>query len=133
MFRSPNYFFAVFGEAHWEEAPVDGGTYVLEASYSSRIALGDVVLLYCLDDAPEHQNEIPGIGVVTSLRESGGFDYQYLPFCHPIAVDWDTMKIRLPELEPPGNRIFYWKGNFMRQISNNSFRATIAGRQVDWP
>lgn len=135
MFRKPKYFFAVFGEEHWKNHPVYGGVYGHDPNFvaSSGIAAGDMVLLYCLGNAPEHQNEIPAIGIVTSIKTEVGFNYQYLPLCHPIPVDWDTMKINIPELEPQGNRIFTWKGNFLRQIASSSFRATIAGRQIDWP
>lgn len=135
MLRKPNYFVVVFGGAHWAAHPVEGGIYAHDANFviSSGIAAGDVVLLYCCGTCPEHRDEIPGLGIVTSITTNGGFNYQYLPFCHPIPVDWDTMKTTIPELEPPGNRNWSLKGNFLRQISSNSFRAAIAGRQVDWP
>lgn len=136
MLRVPNYFIAVFGDTHRATYPVEGGVYGHDANYvtSSRITPGDVILLYCCGTYTGHDNEIPGFGILTSIRNNGdGFNYQYLPFCQPINVDWNTMKLNMPELAPPGNRIWHYKGNFLRQISSSSFRATVAGRQVDWP
>ena len=137
MVRKPKYFFAVFGGQHWDKHPVDGGVYGHDPNFvaSSGIVPGDIVLLYCLGTAPAHSNEIPGIGVVTAIEDEGGFRYQYLPLCHPIDVDWrdPRMSEKLPELAPRGNRNFILKGNFLRQIASSSFRATIAGRQIDWP
>ena len=135
MFHTPNYFFIVFGGAHCEAHPVEGGVYGHDANFitSSGIAVGDVVLLYCCGTYPEHYNEIPGLGIVTSIKTDDGIHYQYFPLCHPIPVNWDTMKVTIPELAPPGNRNWSLKGNFLRKISSSSFRATIAGRQVDWP
>jgi len=113
---------------------VEGGVYGHDANFvtSSRIAVGDVMLLYCCHNCPGHDSEFPGIGIVTSINHDG-IHYQYFPLCHPIPMDWDTMKVNIPELAPRGNRVWGWKGNFLRKISSSSFRATIAGRQVDWP
>lgn len=135
MFRKPNYFFVVFGETHRGTHPVDGGVYGHDTNYitSSGIQAGDVMLLYCCGTYSGHNDEIPGIGIVTSIKTDDGILYHYLPLCHPISVDWDKMKVTIPELESPGNRKWYLKGNFLRKISSGSFRATIAGRQVDWP
>jgi hypothetical protein len=135
MFRKPKYFVAIFGGKRFATYPVDGGAHFDYANQtnSSGITAGDIVLLYCCKNYPGHYSQFPGLGVVTDIKTSGGFNYQYLPFYHPIPVDWDTMKVAIPELAPPGNRIWRNKVNWLRQISSSSFRATIAGRKVDWP
>jgi hypothetical protein len=134
MFRTPNYFFVVFGRAHCATHPVEGGVYGHDANFisGSGIVAGDVMLLYCCGTYPGHNDEVPGLGIVTSIITEG-IQYQYFPLCHPIPVDWDTMKVTIPELSPLGNRNWTLKGNFLRKISSSSFRAAIVGRQVDWP
>ncbi len=138
MYRMPRYFLITFGAAHAAEHPVEGGVYPHEKGFvsSSGIVAGDVMLLYCAGSFNGHNNEFPGLGVVTSTEigsEKESIYYQYFPLCHPISVDWDTMKVTIPELAPPGNRIWRYRGNWLRQIASSSFRAAIAGRQVDWP
>ncbi len=132
--NNPNYFFSVFGNAHQDAHPVEGGIYGHDINYvhGSGIKPGDVMLLYCCGIYSGHSDEIPGIGIVTGIVEEG-IQYQYLSLCHPIHVDWGIMAGRIPELESPGTRMWHFKGNFLRQISSSSFRATIAGRQIDWP
>ncbi len=132
MFRKPDYFFVVFGGAHYSTYPVDGGVYGHDANYvtSSGITVGDVMLLYCCGTYPSHYQEIPGLGVVTSI-ENDGIHYQYFPICHPI--DWEIAKVNIPDLQNLGNTNWTLKGNWLREISSSSFRATMAGRQVDWP
>jgi hypothetical protein len=132
MFHTPNYFLAVFGEAHCVTHPVDGGVYGHDANFvtSSGIAAGDVMLLYCCGTYPGHYQEVPGLGIVISIK-TDGIHYQYFPVCHP--VSWDTAQASIPDLQKPGNINWTLKGNWLRKISSSSFRATIAGRQVDWP
>jgi len=132
MFRKPNYFFVVFGEAHRDTYPVDGGVYSHDANYitSSGITLGDVILLYCCGNYPKHNQEIPGLGIVTSI-ETDGIHYQYLPFCHP--VSWSAFQPSVPDLQELGKINWTLKGNWLRKISSISFRTTIGGRQIDWP
>lgn len=145
MARIPNYFFVVFGAAYSQNHPVDGGVYGHDPNFlfSSGIMAGDVMLLYCTKNYPGHRSEIPGIGVVTDVKKEGfgimtnaknhGIIYQYFPLCHPVNVDWNTMTLVIKEMAPPGNRNWSLKGNWLRKISSNSFRATIAGRQINWP
>jgi len=132
MSHMPNYFFAVFGEARRATYPIEGGVYHHDPNFvtSSGIAIGDVILLYCCGTYVGHYQEVPGLGVVTSI-ETDGIHYQYFPLCHP--VSWNVVQASIPELQKPGNIIFSLKGNLLRKISSSSFRATIAGRQVDWP
>lgn len=132
--RKPKYFFLSFGEPYAKEHPVEGGVYPhLKGLVSgSGIAAGDVMLLYCCEYYPGHEKETPGVGVVTSTQTGGAKEtiyYQYFPLCHP--VDWDTITANIPELK--GNTNFSLAGNWLRKISNSSFRAAIAGRQIDWP
>jgi hypothetical protein len=137
MVHIPKYFFLVFGDAYFEESPPEGGHYKHADDYlnNSGIEAGDVILLYCCGNCRQHANEIPAIGIVTNINQDHIF-YQYLPLCHPIYVDWDseTMKKNLPELaDNEGKRHWHLKGNWLRSISSNSFRATTEGRQIDWP
>ena len=128
--RKPNYCFAVFG-ADPSQPPVDGGVYPLLRGdvVKSGITAGDVLLLY---EAPL---SFQGIGVVTGTKSSdqkGQIDinYQYFPLCHP--VHWssqDALLKTIPELRTP----LGYSRNLLQPISNTSFRAAIAGRQVDWP
>jgi len=135
MVRKLNYFVAAFGGKRCKTQPVDGGVHFDYANYTTKsgITAGDVVLLYCCKNYPGHYSKFPGLGRVTSIKTEGGFNYQYLPFCQPIPVDWETMKMNIPELAPKGKRSWHLKCNFLHKISSNSFRAAIAGRQVDWP
>ena len=132
--RKPKYFFLAFGKRHAKAHPIEGGIYPHRKGYvsSSGIGVGDVMLLYCCDYYPGHEKEAPGVGVVTSTQTGGEQEtiyYQYFPLCHP--VDLDTITASIPELK--GNMDFRLAGNWLRVISNNSFRAAIAGRQIDWP
>lgn len=135
--RMPNYFLVAFGGPHATAHPVDGGSYPLPKSYisNSGISPGDVLLLYCTGTYPGHYMDVPGIGVVTRV-ETGGVQeniyYQYFPLCHPIFWgDVSNMIATIPELKDNTN--FGLTGNQLRAIGNQSFRAAIAGRQVDWP
>ena len=132
--RKPKYFFLAFGEPHAKAHPVEGGIYPHHKGFvsSSGIVAGDVMLLHCCKGCPEHEKEAPGVGVVTNTQTGGEQEtiyYQYFPLCHP--VDFDTITASIPELK--GNTNFGFAGNWLRVISNNSFRAAIAGRQIDWP
>jgi len=132
--RKPKYFFLAFGEPYAANHPVEGGVYPHLKGFvsSSGIVEGDVMLLYCCDYYPGHEKEAPGIGVVTGTQirdEKETIYYQYFPLCHP--VDWDTIMASIPELK--GNTNFSLSGNWLRMISDRSFRAAIAGRQIDWP
>jgi hypothetical protein len=127
--RAPNYFLVVCG-GNVSLPPVEGGVWggrrVKGFISGSGVLAGDVLLLY--------QNlGFRGIGIVTR-PETGGeeefIDYQYLPLCHP--VRWnslDDLRKTIPELRTP----LVFKGNFLQKISTTSFRAAIAGRQIDWP
>jgi len=132
--RKPNYFFLAFGAPDAKKPPVEHGIYPHWKGFvsSSGIVAGDVMLLYCCDGYPEHAMEAPGVGVVTGT-ETGGEEeiiyYQYFPLCHP--VGWSTITASIPELK--GNTNFSLAGNWLRAISSSSFRAAIAGRQIDWP
>jgi len=134
--RKPDYFFLAFGEEYASKHPVDGGVYPHRVGYryisNSGVAAGDVLLLYCCEYYPGHDKEAPGIGVVISTETGGEQEviyYQYFPLCHP--VDWDAITVTIPELK--GNTNFSLSGNWLRMMSNRSFRAAIAGRQIDWP
>ena len=132
MFRKPRYFSVVFGGEHYRVHPVDGGVYGHDPNFvgSSGIRAGDVLLLYCCGTYPGYGQEVPGFGVVTSI-ETDGIHYQYFPICHP--VSWSIVQASIPEYQKTGNINWSLKGNFLREISSSSFRAVIAGRQVDWP
>ena len=123
--HKPNYFLLVFGVGL--PNPPEGGVYPMtKKGYISDVSAGDVLLLW-------ESLGFQGIGVVTSTEtgaEKETINYQYFPLCHP--VDWDSLDAAqktIPELRKPLNFI----GNFVQRISNASFRAAIAGRQIDWP
>jgi hypothetical protein len=132
MFRRPRYFSVVFGREHCEAHPVEGGIYGHDPNFvsSSGIGAGDVLLLYCCGTYPRHAQQVPGFGVVTGI-ESDGIHYQYFPICHP--VSWSIVQASIPAYQKAGNINWTLKGNFLREIGSSSFRAVIAGRQVDWP
>lgn len=124
--RVPNYFLMVFGVGL--PHPPEGGFYGINGGYvlGAGVSGGDVLLLY-------EDLGFRGIGVVTGTQTAGereGVHYQYLPLCHP--VHWhslDAAQKTIHELRRPLN----FKGNWLQKISNTSFRAAIAGRQIDWP
>ena len=125
--RKPNYFLVVFGEDPYKP-PVEGGVYPHDKGYigGSGVSAGDILLLY--------QNlGARGIGVVTGTETGGEQElirYQYLPLCHPVNWDsLDTLRSTISELRTP----LQYRGNWLQKISNTSFRAAIAGRQIDWP
>ena len=125
--RAPNYFLVVFGVG-FPEHPVEGGVYGIKGGYveGSGVSAGDVLLLY-------ENLGFRGIGVVTGTQTAGegeGVYYQYFPLCHP--VNWnslDAVRKTILELRTP----LIYKGNWLQKISNTSFGAAIAGRQIDWP
>lgn len=125
--RVPNYFLVVFGIG-FPEHPVEGGFYGIKGGFveGSGVSAGDVLLLY-------ENLGFQGIGIVTSTQNAGegeGVYYQYFPLCHPVSWDsLDAVRRTIPELRIPLN----YKGNWLQKISNTSFRAAIAGRQIDWP
>ena len=132
MNRKPKYFFTVFGDAHVSTYPVEGGVYGHDPNYinSSGIKEGDILLLYCCGTYPGHYQEVPGIGVVIGF-ETNGIKYQYFPICHPLS--WDILQATIPDFQEMGKINWSLKGNWLREISSSSFRAIIAGRQIDWP
>ena len=125
--RSPNYFLVVFGDDP-SKPSVSGGIYPHYEGYigGSRVAAGDVLLLY-------ENLGCRGVGVVTGIEIGGTrevINYQYFPLCHP--VNWDSLdalRSTIPGLRTPLN----YKGNLLQGINGTSFRAAIAGRQIDWP
>jgi hypothetical protein len=130
----PKYFFSAFGEPHAKKHPVEGGIYPHRKGFVSSLGIvaGDVMLLYCCEYYLGHDKEAPGIGIVTGTQigsEEETIYYQYFPLCHP--VGWDTITACIPELK--GNTNFSLAGNWLRAISSSSYRAAIAGRQIDWP
>lgn len=136
--HKPNYFLVAFGQRYASQNPVHGSVYPHLKQYvkNSGIEAGDVMILYCCGGYPGHQQEAPGVGVVTRLTDNQhnarltNIHYQYFPLCQP--VDWDTIKASIPELDKK-KRNFNLIGNILRRISDNSFRTAIAGRQIDWP
>lgn len=136
--RKPNYFFVAFGEKYASQNPVQGPVYPHLKGFvkKSGIEAGDVMILYCCGGYPGHYQEAPGVGVVTELTDNeddvrlSNIHYQYFPLYCP--VDWDTIKTSIQELAGK-KKNFSLAGNLLRKISNNSFRAAIAGQQIDWP
>ena len=133
MYRKPRYFFLAFGAVHTAAHPVDGGGYPHRRGFigSSGVEPGDVMLLYCAGGYPGHDMEAPGIGVVIGTQTGGSEEaiyYQYFSLDSP--VEWDTIK-NIPELENCTN--FTLAGNWLREISNTSFKKAIAGRRIEWP
>jgi hypothetical protein len=126
--RTPQYFFVVFGDIYYREHPVDGGVYGLEEGYvrGAGVSAGDVMLLYCTGNYPEHPWEAPGLGIVTGV-ETGTICYRYLPLDK--AVSLDTLRKTVPELH---KRMFNQRGNWLFQIDVKSFRGATTGRQIDW-
>jgi len=126
--RVPNYFLVVCGEnvPLSPEGGVWGGHRAKGYISGSGVSTGDVLLLY--------QNlGFGGIGVVTRTELGGEkefMQYQYFPLCHLVGWDsQDDLKKMIPELKTPLN----FKGNWIQPIRSTSFRAAIAGRQIDWP
>jgi len=131
-FRPPNYFFAVFGEAHQATSPVDGGVYCHDANFvrGVGIAKGDVMVLYCCGTYVGYDQEVPGIGVVTDI-ETDGIHYQYFPLSNP--VRWRIVQAAVPDFQEPAKINWSLKGNWLRKISSSSFRVATVGGQIDWP
>ena len=122
--RRPHYFLVVCRKD--ESLPrledgVWGGRRAKGYVGGSGVQTGDVLLL--LQDL-----ECQGVGIVTRV-ETGGEEefthYQYFPLCHPIV--WDSLpglRETIPELRRPLN----FKGNWIQDIGNTSFRAATADR-----
>jgi len=135
--RKPNYFFVAFGAKYAGVNPVEGQAYphLTHFVVNSGIVAGDVMILYCCGGYPGHDQQAPGIGVVTGLARNEddarltNIYYQFLPLCQPLHLH--AIKAGIPELKDKLN--FSLGGNLLRQIGSNSFRAVIAGRQIDWP
>ena len=125
--RKPNYFFVVFGEDP-SKGPIEGGLYTRKKGHigGSGVSEGDVLLLY-------KNLGCEGIGVVTGIqtgKEPEFIRYQYFPLCHPVA--WYS-RDSIGEMIPGLHLVFNSVGNWLQKINSNSFRAVIAGRQIDWP
>jgi hypothetical protein len=124
--RKPNYFLVVFGVRLPD--PPTGGVYGIHRKgyIKGRVFAGDVLLLY-------ENLGAPGIGVVTSTETSEQGEtirYQYFPFCHPLTwVSQGSLQHAIPGLKVPLNYI----GNWVQDLTTNSFRSAVAGRQIDWP
>jgi len=124
--RKPNYFLVVFGVGL--PNPPTGGVYGIHRKgfIKGRVFAGDVLLLY-------ENLGAAGIGVVTSTETSEEGEvirYQYFPFCHPLSwASQDSLRRAIPGLKIPLNYI----GNWVQDLTTNSFKAVVAGRQIDWP
>lgn len=123
-----------FGADHALAHPVEGGVYPHIESYVTNLGItkGDVMLLYCCNGYPGYEKEIPGIGIVIDIGKEDEKEvvyYQYFPLCHSISLS--NAKVNIPELVDNTN--FGFAGNWIRNISSISFRATISGHQIDWP
>jgi len=124
--RKPKYFLLVFGVGL--PNPPKGGVYPIAGGFilGSGVSAGDVLLLW-------ENLGFEGIGVVTDTKTAGegqGIYYQYFPLCHP--VKWSSLNAAretIPKLRTPLN----FTGNWIQDIGSTSFRAAIAGRQIDWP
>lgn len=136
--RRPDYFFVAFGAKYAGVNPVEGPIYPHLTGYvrNSGIRAGDVMILYCCGGYPGHDQEAPGIGVVTELAQNEddvkltNIHYQYFPLTSP--VGWNTISTSVLELAGKKTN-FSLAGNILRKISNNSFRSAIAGQRIDWP
>jgi hypothetical protein len=93
------------------------------------------MILYCCGGYPGHDQEAPGIGVVIRFTQNEkvarltDIHYQYFPLYPPLHLH--TIKASIPELKNKLN--FSLAGNLLRKLDTNSFRAAIAGRQIEWP
>ena len=132
--RKPRYFFLAFGAPYSDKHPVEGGRYPHHKPYVSnlRVTRGDVMLLYCAGGYPGHDQEAPGIGVVTDIQLEADSEisyYRYLPLDHP--VDLDTLKASIKELQNRSN--FSLIGNWLIKIARHSFRKATMEKGIDWP
>jgi hypothetical protein len=133
--RRPNYFLVAFGRLHADTDPVDGGVYphLTDLVTSSGIQAGDVMILYCTAGYPGHDKEAPAIGMVTGLTQNQtdpnltDIHYQYLPLSHPIPLH--HVRASIPNLRT----MFIAAKHLLQDIGPISFRAAVAGRQIDWP
>lgn len=124
--RKPSYFLVVFG-AGLPNPPTHGVYGVHKKGFiKGRVFAGDVLLLY-------ENLGAAGIGVVTSTETSEEGEiirYQYFPFCHPLSwASQNSLRRAIPELKIPLN----YMGNWVQDLTTNSFRSIVAGRQIDWP
>lgn len=130
------YFITAFGAAHANNHPVEDGAYPHRPGYSYvsklDVSPGDVMLLYCVGGYPLHDQEAPGIGVVTNVVLGGAqevINYQYLGFDRPPALA--DIRSAIPEIG--GKTNFGNSGNWVREIHGDSFRAVVLGRTLIWP
>jgi len=91
---------------------------------------GDILLLYCTENYPEHAMQAPGFGVATRIDKTV-IEYRYLPFTEPIYKSNLEQAFRPEDLDKFKNRRFstFW----LFEISRESFAAAIGQTTIAWP
>ena len=129
MHRRLKYYLTAFGPDHYKQHPVEDGVYPhvpgLRYLRNLNVMPGDVMILYCASGYPSHDQEAPGIGVVTSVFPNLAPDvinYQYFGLDKPLGFE-----------EIKGKTNFSLRGNWVREIASASFRKALLDRQINWP
>ncbi len=128
----PHYFLAVFGDPNRPQKDVvESGTYrPATNSEENGPEPGDIMLLYCTGGYQGHEMEVPGIGLVLSVRQAA-VTYRYLPFSAPIAK---AGLDRSFEAEDLGNFQKIRLSSFwLFEISRKSFARAVENCGILWP
>ena len=124
---SPRCYFAVYADpALPGHVTVEGGAFG-NRNMPSNLAEGDLVLLYCTSSYPGHAKSVAGLGMVTAVDHAQrDFWYDYLPFDHPLPLEF----VRFAVTEEDLGKIANIRHNWLFQISRESFSAVMQGAKL---
>ncbi len=128
----PHYFLAVFGDPNRPDKDVvESGIYHSGTnSEESGPEAGDIMLLYCTGGYQGHEMQVPGIGVVLSVRQAA-VTYRYLPLSAPIAK---AALDRAFEADDLGNfQKIRLSAFWLFEISRLSFARAVENCGLLWP
>lgn len=130
--EKPKYYVAVFGDPNPPyKDTVESGKYHLGIR-GTEIPTdpGDIILLYCTGNYPEHFMQVPGIGIVLN-KDKEYIYYRYLPLFSPISKDIIDKSFATDDKEKFNNIRFdtYW----LFEISRESFSNAMGENSINWP
>jgi hypothetical protein len=128
---SPQYFFAMFGEPiPPAKDTIESGVYHPDSKLAPfPVRPGDILLLYCTENYPQHAMKVPGIGVATHIDDTV-IEYRYLQFKESLPKSKLEQAFKSGDLEKFNNRRFstFW----LFELSRESFVATVGQSMIEW-
>jgi hypothetical protein len=125
------YFVAVFGDPRRpEKEPVESGIYYPDPIRGTFPKSGDILLIYCTGNYPDHPKKIHGIGIVLGT-DGQTVNYRYLPFVEPIPKSKIDQAFEPIDIAKFKNIRFdtFW----LFKISKESFVGTVGAQRIRWP